>query len=350
MIVERGRRGVGLAVGRERQRQRLLGRGLADRAGDRDDLRLTRARAAPARSRRAASTSSTTSNRARRRHIARVDAARHHRERGARLERGRDEIMAVVDSPLMAKYASPGRSVRLSIEMPVMAAGSAPDACRRVAAAIASSSIRAPSSRRLGRKRRRDRLVIAERHDFVADDLAGLVALAGDQQDVAGSSPATARRIASARSPISPAPGAAAIMAARIAAGSSLRGLSSVTMTRSAISAAIAPISGRLPASRSPPAPNTTTSRPPHRGAAPRAPSPAHRACGRSRQRSARRLVRRRVRAGPWRRSALRARRTRPRGRRRRNRLPGRDQRVLDLEARRPAAAAPDRSCRHARS
>ena len=46
-------------------------------------------------------------------------------------------------------------------------------------------------------------------------------------------------RIACARSPISVAPGAAARMAARIAAGCSLRGLSSVTMTRSAFSAAM---------------------------------------------------------------------------------------------------------------
>ena len=50
--------------------------------------------------------------------------------------------------------------------------------------------------------------------------------------------------------------------AARIAAGSSVRGLSSVTKTTSAAAAAAAPISGRLPRSRSPPAPKTTSSRP----------------------------------------------------------------------------------------
>ena len=49
---------------------------------------------------------------------------------------------------------------------------------------------------------------------------------------------------------------------ARIAAGTSLRGLSSVTITSSANSAAACPISTRLPVSRSPPAPNTITSRP----------------------------------------------------------------------------------------
>src|SRR5437588_1603512 len=67
--------------------------------------------------------------------------------------------------------------------------------------------------------------------------------------------------IASRRSPISTAPGAARRIAARMAAGSSLRGLSSVTITRSASRAAIAPIIGRLPASRSPPQPNTTMRR-----------------------------------------------------------------------------------------
>jgi hypothetical protein len=34
-------------------------------------------------------------------------------------------------------------------------------------------------------KRRGDRFVIAERHHPVADDLAGFMALAGDQQDIA---------------------------------------------------------------------------------------------------------------------------------------------------------------------
>jgi hypothetical protein len=68
--------------------------------------------------------------------------------------------------------------------------------------------------------------------------------------------------IAAARSPISTAPGHPAITAARIAAGSSVRGLSSVTTTRSASRMAIPPIMGRFAVSRSPPQPNTTHSRP----------------------------------------------------------------------------------------
>jgi hypothetical protein len=57
-------------------------------------------------------------------------------------------------------------------------------------------------------------------------------------------------------------PGQPSSTAARIAAGSSLRGLSSVTKTRSAFSPPPAPSAGACPRSRSPPAPTTTTSRP----------------------------------------------------------------------------------------
>ena len=46
-----------------------------------------------------------------------------------------------------------------------------------------------------------------------------------------------------------------------IASGSSERGLSEVTIATSASRAAISPISGRLPRSRSPPAPNTAITR-----------------------------------------------------------------------------------------
>src|SRR4029077_5686090 len=50
---------------------------------------------------------------------------------------------------------------------------------------------------------------------------------------------AIARRIASRRSPISVAPGAAAMIAARIAAGASPRGMSAVTITPAALAAGI---------------------------------------------------------------------------------------------------------------
>ena len=47
-----------------------------------------------------------------------------------------------------------------------------------------------------------------------------------------------------------------------IADGSSDRGLSLVTIVRSAFEVAASPIRGRLPRSRSPPHPNTTMTRP----------------------------------------------------------------------------------------
>ena len=58
------------------------------------------------------------------------------------------------------------------------------------------------------------------------------------------------------------------MMSATIASGSSERGLSEVTITSSAPAAAIAPMRGRLPRSRSPPQPNTQITR---RPASPRA-------------------------------------------------------------------------------
>ncbi|MCY1301922.1 hypothetical protein D9M70_515590 [compost metagenome] len=72
----------------------------------------------------------------------------------------------------------------------------------------------------------------------------------------------TAVRIAWARSPISIAPLAAVMISARITSGISERGLSSVTIVTSASLVAISPMIGRLPLSRSPPQPKTTTTRP----------------------------------------------------------------------------------------
>ena len=79
--------------------------------------------------------------------------------------------------------------------------------------------------------------------------------------------PAPTARAIAARGRRSRAPragarrGAPASTAARMAAGSSVRGLSSVTTSTSASRAAISPMIGRLPGSRSPPAPSTTMTR-----------------------------------------------------------------------------------------
>ena len=143
-------------------------------------------------------------------------------------------------------------------------------------------------------KRGGDRLVVAERQHLFADDLAGFMALAGDQQHVAAAKIRDRTRGSPrARSPISIAPGAACRIAARIAAGSSLRGLSSVTITRSASAPRSRPSSA---ACRHRGRRRSRTPRPAaasHKAAAPRAPWRARRACAHSRRRSARRCSRR---------------------------------------------------------
>ena len=107
---------------------------------------------------------------------------------------------------------------------------------------------------------------VRERKPCAADVLVVLVALAGDEDDVGGSAEPTAWRIASARFSITSTsswPIAPARIWAMMRSGDSRRGLSLVTTTRSASRQAIAPISGRLVASRLPPQPNTHQSLPP---------------------------------------------------------------------------------------
>ena len=118
--------------------------------------------------------------------------------------------------------------------------------------------VRAPSAQRLAR-----RLAVVERNRLVGELLPLLGALAGDQHDVA-----VARRLDRARDRgraveldlhVAVAP---ATISSMIACGSSLRGLSDVTIATSASSDAIRPISGRFSRSRSPPQPKTQITRP----------------------------------------------------------------------------------------
>ena len=105
---------------------------------------------------------------------------------------------------------------------------------------------------------------VVEGHDDAARRLGRLVPLAGQQHHVTG--PGQADRHPDGRravglhdrpsaGPVHPGPHLGSMMAT----GSSDRGLSEVRTTTSASSVATAPISGRLPWSRSPPQPNTHT-------------------------------------------------------------------------------------------
>ena len=119
---------------------------------------------------------------------------------------------------------------------------------------------------RARRERRRHDFLVAEGAALVAVDLVILVALARRSARRPRSPQSSALRGSRARDRArcgrACRPECPAAMSATIACGDSLRGLSSVMTMSSASSAAIAPMIGRLPGSRSPPQPNTTTSRP----------------------------------------------------------------------------------------
>ncbi len=196
------------------------------------------------------------------------------RGRGAGRKGGGDVGVAVASSrPVIAQKRSPGCRLRVSMDTPETSA-----ARRRRRARAAARRGRGPS--RAGRARRAwsCRVVLpdglqaraAQSRSEKGSTLSPTIwpvswPLPAITRTSSGASVATAASMAAARSPISvtlAGPWAPARIAARMAAGASERGLSSVTITASARRAAIAPMIGRLPVSRSPPQPNTTTSRP----------------------------------------------------------------------------------------
>ena len=145
---------------------------------------------------------------------------------------------------------------------PVMGPDGAPSATP-CAAAISSSHCHSGSAMHAGlRHRRAHRVVIGERKDPGLTICPVSWRLPATNSTSPFASRRTPARMASARSPISRAPGAAAKICARIAAGESLLGLSSVTITMLAFSLAMRPMIGRLPVSRSPPQPSTQMSLP----------------------------------------------------------------------------------------
>ena len=136
-----------------------------------------------------------------------------------------------------ATNRSPGATRRESTCTPVISS-----AC---GARRARPEPRTPPRRARARSRRRSEppqrlardLAVVERDDGVAELLALLVALARDHDDVAFTRELDARAIASRRSgSTSTSASAPATISAMIASGSSLRGLSEVTIARSASS------------------------------------------------------------------------------------------------------------------
>ena len=205
----------------------------------------------------------------------------------AALERLATNVVAVAVGPTSATNRSPGASVR-RVDRDAGRDPVAVGRCRRsrrdrLGRPEAAHDAVPPASRR----RRAQHLGIVERQCPVADDLAGLVALAGDQQRVAGGERREGRadRLV-AVADLEGAAGAGQHRRADRGRRPRCAGLSSVTMTTSASRAAISPISGRLPAiavaaaaeHHHQPAASCA-------GAGPPAPSPAPRACGRSRRR-----------------------------------------------------------------
>src|SRR5262245_33014037 len=265
MIVVGGDRGVGLSAGRARKAQRLLRACLADRAGDADYLGV-RTRTGGACEGAQAVEDLGHGEQRRVLDAAEVQPAAtvggDDRQPGAALECGRHELMAVA--------VVPGDGEERFAQQDAAAVDrNAADRGRQRAGALGAHRLRHGVD---GPERLAHAGFPSSAAATASWSLNGSVCLpmiwpvSWPLPATSSTSPrrssAIAEAIASRRSPISIAPGAALRIAARMAAGSSLRGLSSVTITRSALATAISPIIGRLPASRSPPQPKTTTRRP----------------------------------------------------------------------------------------
>ena len=149
-------------------------------------LAFVRARAAAARSRKAGQHIGHDQKRRVRRHCGAAIGG-DDGERGFGRERRGDEFMPVAAIAVMAKNASPRRDGAAVDRNPGygLRQRAMPFGTHRRRHLPRRSTAGGRSCGKL-LERRGDRLMIAERHNSVADDLAGFMALAGDQQDVAG--------------------------------------------------------------------------------------------------------------------------------------------------------------------
>ena len=331
----------------ERRAQHLLGPGLADRSGHRDHAcRANRARAGAAQRLAApASTSGTTSSGASGANALAARATPAPRRRPAPAPPPRSHARRA--PPSARRRDRPARGVRVSIETPV--AAQSPRAAPPVAAPPPRRRSRAAAVMRRARRARRPRRSPARRRRRAARRRRRSARSRAPCRRSAARRRAGARRprrrIASARSPISVASGQPSSTAARIAAGSSRARVVVGDEDDVGARGRRAPISGRLPRSRSPPAPKTTTSRPMHmRPQRRQRRAPARPAYGRSRRRPSRRSpASRRAASGP-RTVVSRGSASNTALRRREpdaDREPGGHQRVLRLERRRSDRAAP---------
>ena len=130
-----------------------------------------------------------------------------------------------------ATNTSPGSRLRVSMEKPVTRSAGAPSASPCVAATRSSHCHSGSAIDGRLRQRGPHRLVIREGQDGGADDLPGLVALAGDEQQIAVAEQSRAGADGLGAVADLARAGAPARISARMVSGRSLRGLSSVTMT-----------------------------------------------------------------------------------------------------------------------
>ena len=266
------------ATGREQRGEDVLGRGLAGAAGDGHHL----APAAPAHARwpepaAPRSPSSTTIRGAAGGRSAAVSARTTTadappRQRLRRRSRRRRNVLAAQADEQLARRCSVRLSMRDAADHGprVAALQAAAAGGRDVSASVSGQHRPHHSPRQLGQQLLRATVRVVERDAPVADDLALLVTLAGDDARRRRRGP-RAERQADGRAPVglddhahaAVRPGtparissmmASGILAARVVGGHERR--------RSARRAPISPMSGRLPRSRSPPQPNTTSTRP----------------------------------------------------------------------------------------
>src|SRR5664280_240272 len=230
VIVVGGGGSMGLAVGGEREEQGLLGAGLADRTGDGDHVG---ARASARGGGEFAQSLEHVRDDQQRRSGGKLRAliACDHGKHGAGFERGLDEVVAVA---IVARDGEEGLALADASRIDGQAGHLGRQRAGFLRAHGGGHGVEGPQRAHATLPCKASATASWSENFKMRSPIIWPVSwpLPAISRTSPACSAAIALRIASARSPISVAPGAAARMAARIAAGGSLRGLSSVTMTR----------------------------------------------------------------------------------------------------------------------